>query len=160
VGESIADRRIREGKQLFAAADRFLGTVADGEGPMHLKDPRAAKIVEDAIFFGAGERYELFAWCVMSNHVHVLLTPRGELSLVTRRIKGYTAYQINGLQQARGRVFWQDESYHHWARDEAEMFRIIDYIEKNPVVARLCGAPDEWPWSSARRRSDWMRGQP
>ena len=43
---------------------------------MHLKDPAAAKIVEDAILFGADERYDLFAWCVMSNHVHVLLTPR------------------------------------------------------------------------------------
>ena len=43
---------------------------------MHLKDPQAAKIVEDAILFGAGERYDLFAWCVMSNHVHVLLMPK------------------------------------------------------------------------------------
>ena len=43
---------------------------------MHLKDPEAAKIVEDAILFGTGERYDLFAWCVMSNHVHVLLMPK------------------------------------------------------------------------------------
>jgi hypothetical protein len=82
------------------------------------------------------------------------------LDLVTRRIKGYTAHEINGLQEARGRVFWQDESYDHWARDEAEMFRIIHYIENNPVAARLCRSPEEWPWSSARLRSDWTRGGP
>ncbi len=158
-GESGADRRVREGKRLFAAADRFLDEV-EGDGPMHLKDPRAAKIVEDAILFGAGERYELFAWCIMSNHVHVLLTPWEELSLVTRRIKGYTAHEINGLDEARGRTFWQDESYDHWARDEAETLRIIHYIEDNPITARLCASPEDWPWSSARLRSRWTRGEP
>ena len=125
---------------------------------MHLKDPRAARIVEDCLRLGAGERYDLFAWCIMSNHVHVLLTPRWDLSKIMQRIKGHTAYQINGLQDARGRVFWQDESYDHWSRDEAEMFRIIHYIENNPVAARLCERADEWPWSSARLREDWAPG--
>jgi REP element-mobilizing transposase RayT len=155
-GETAAGRRIRENKQLFAAADRFLDQA--GEGPMHLKDPRAARIVEDSLLFGAGERYDLFAWCVMSNHVHVLLTPRWELSKVTQRIKGFTAHQINGLQDARGRVFWQDESYDHWTRDEEEMSRVIHYIENNPVAARLCRRAEEWPWSSGRFRSGWAPG--
>jgi putative transposase len=156
-GETDAERRIREGKWIFVAADRFLDQAADG--PMHLKDPRAAKIVEDSILFGAGERYDLFAWCVMSNHVHVLLTPRRDLSEVTQGIKGYTAHEINGIQDSRGRVFWQDESYDHWARDEEEMYRIIHYIENNPVVAGLCRRADEWRWSSARLRKDWAPGQ-
>jgi putative transposase len=185
---------------------------------MHLKDPQAAKIVEDAILFGAGERYDLFAWCVMSNHVHVLLMPKyqeveepesplrragkpdllsgqetelsarragkpdllsgqveemelsacragkpdllgWDLPSVLKGIKGYTARQINKLQGARGRVFWQDESYDHWARDEAEMLRIIQYIEDNPVKAGLCPRADDWSWSSARCRRDWQPGE-
>jgi len=73
--ETTVERRIRENKIVFAVADRFLDQAVDG--PMHLKDPRAARIVEDAIVFGAEERYDLFAWCIMSNHVHVLLTPKG-----------------------------------------------------------------------------------
>jgi len=177
-GETTAERRIRENKTLFAVADRFLDQAVDG--PMHLNDPRAAKIVEDSILFGAEERYDLFAWCVMSNHVHVLLTPKRsqagkpdlldcqagksdlldwDLQEVTQGIKGFTAYQINGLQDERGRVFWQDESYDHWARDETEMLRIIQYIENNPVAAQLCQRPEEWPWSSARFRNDWAAGQ-
>jgi hypothetical protein len=88
-GETNAQRRVREDKYVFAAADRFLDQAVDG--PMHLKDPRTAKIVEEAILFGAGERYDLFAWCVMANHVHVLLSPHWELRRVTQRIKGYTA---------------------------------------------------------------------
>src|SRR5262249_30720679 len=150
-GETLAGRRIRENKILFALADRFLDQAV--EGPMHLKDPRAAKIVEDSILFGAGERYDLFAWCVMSNHVHVLLTPRWKLGKAIQGIKGYTAHEINRLQDARGRTFWQDESYDHWSRDEAEMLRIIHYIENNPVASGLCQRPEEWPWSSARFRN-------
>lgn len=157
VGETNAERRIREDKIVFAAADRFLDQAVNG--PMHLKDPRAAKIVEDAILFGAEERYDLFAWCVMANHVHVLLFPHREPRKVTQGIKGYTAHQVNALQDERGRVFWQDESYDHWARDEAEMLRIIQYIENNPVAALLCQRADEWPWSSARFRNGWPPGE-
>ncbi len=73
-GESPSDRRQREGKLQFAIVDRYLDCATDG--PMFLRDDAIAKIVEDAILFGATDRYELFAWCVMSNHVHVLLTPR------------------------------------------------------------------------------------
>jgi len=157
-GETAAERRMREDRIVFATADRLIDQAVDG--PMHLKDPRAAKIVEDAILYGADERYDLFAWCVMANHVHVLLLPHGRLRKVTQGIKGFSAHQINALQNERGRVFWQDESYDHWARDEEEMLRIIQYIENNPVAALLCQRADDWPWSSARFRNGWPPGEP
>jgi REP element-mobilizing transposase RayT len=146
-GESSGDRKIRENKLIFAMADRILDRAIDG--PMYLKDAAVAKIVEDSIIFGVPERYDLFAWCVMANHVHVLLTPRWD-----------TAHEINALQDSRGRIFWQDESYDHWARDEVELLRIIAYIENNPVAAALCSCPEDWPWSSARHRTGWDRGKP
>ncbi len=155
-GESVKARRVREAKLIFAMCDRFLDSAQDG--PLHLKDPSAAKIVEDSILFGAEVRYELYAWCVMANHVHALLMPIWELEQITQGIKGYTAYQINALQNARKRVLWQDESYDHWARDDDEVLRIIQYIEYNPVSARLCQRPEDWPWSSARFRENWRPG--
>lgn len=157
-GELIAARKLREDKLIFAMADRFLDMATDG--PLHLKDPQAAKFVEDSILFGALERYALLAWCVMTNHVHVLLTPIWELKKITQGLKGFTAYEINSIQDARGRIFWQDESYDHWARDEPEMLRIIEYIENNPVAAKLRHCREEWPWSSARFRMDWLPGEP
>jgi len=155
-GETTEQRRIRENKMIFALADRFLDTAT--AGAVHLKDANAAKIVEDAILFGAVERYDLFAWCVISNHVHALLLLHWELPKVTKGIKGYTAREINVLQDAPWRIFWQDESYDHWVRDEEEMQRIIQYIENNPVAAGLCQRPEEWPRSSARFRIDWRPG--
>jgi REP element-mobilizing transposase RayT len=157
-GESARDRRVREGKILFGIADKVLDTARSG--PMHLQEPCAAKIVEDAILFGTPERYELYAWCVMANHVHVLLKPIWKFEKVMQAIKGFTAHEINGLDHARGRVFWQDESYDHWIRDEEEMARIIVYIENNPIAAGLCARPEDWLWSSARFRTHWPVGQP
>jgi REP element-mobilizing transposase RayT len=157
-GESAKDRKIRHAKIVFARADRYL----DGtdQGPLYLADPAAAAVVEEALQFGVPERYRLFAWCIMPNHVHVLLEPLWELKKITQGIKGYTAHEINALQEQRGRVFWQDESYDHWARDEEEALRIIAYIENNPVAARLCARAEDWRWSSARQRSGWLHGQP
>jgi putative transposase len=157
-GESRKDRNVREGKLIFAMADRALDTATSG--PMHLRDPAAAKIVSDAITFGVSERYDLYAWCIMSNHAHVLFTPHFELKKISQGIKGHTAYEINGIQNARGRTFWQDESFDHWARDDAELLRIIEYIENNPVAAGLCQNQKDWLWSSARHREGWPRGQP
>ena len=156
-GETAADRRNRENKIVFGLADRLLDKAVDG--PMHLSDPEAARIVEDIILLGAEQNYDLFAWCVMSNHVHVVLKPLGELKDVTQRIKGTTSFKINGFQGERGRILWQDESYDHWVRDEAVLFRIIAYIENNPVAAGLCQRPEEWARSSARFRKDWGAGE-
>jgi len=157
-GESEATRRIRLKKLAFARWDDALASATGG--PLHLRDPDAARVVEDSLIFGVAERYELFAWCVMANHVHALLKPLWTMARIMQGIKGYTAFRINELQNARGRVFWQDESYDHWVRDDEELMRIIEYIENNPVAAGLCRSPAEWPWSSARFRPAWMAGLP
>jgi REP element-mobilizing transposase RayT len=96
----------------------------------------------------------------MANHVHALMTPRIEFSDLMQGIKGFTAHEINAVQGARGRVFWQDESYDHWARDHDSFLKIIHYIENNPVAAGLCRQASEWRWSSARFRGRWPVGQP
>ena len=157
-GEKPRDRKIRESKIVFLLADRFLDAAQ--EGPLALKDPAAAGIVERSILFGVGERYSLYAWCVLANHVHVLLTPIWKLERITKGIKGYSSHQINALEDRHGRIFWQDESFDHWARDEAELMRIIHYIENNPVAAGLCDRAEDWRWSSARHRAAWPAGTP
>ena len=149
---------MRHGKLIFTKADEFLDSASTG--PLYLRSPDCAKIVEDSILYGAKDRYDLFAWCVMANHVHILIKPSGDLSDVMQSLKGYTAWKINKLQNQTGRTFWQDESYDHWSRDDEEFLRIIEYIENNPVKSKLCERPRDWPWSSARRRERWPVGQP
>ncbi|MBM3238695.1 hypothetical protein FJZ31_20575 [Candidatus Poribacteria bacterium] len=74
------------------------------------------------------------------------------LRRITKGLKGYTAREINKLLDRTGQSFWQDESFDHWARDESGFYRVVDYIENNPVNAGLVNLPEEWRWSSA-----WFR---
>jgi len=93
--------------------------------------------------------YELAAFVIMSNHVHVLLLPKVPVSLLMKSLKGYTAREANKLLGRTGEPFWQKESYDHWVRDQGEWGRIKAYIENNPVKAGLVLSPEDYWWSSA-----------
>jgi len=93
--------------------------------------------------------YVLHSYVIMSNHVHVLLTPKIPLRRLTNSLKGATARVANQILQRSGEHFWQDESYDHWCRNAAEFERIRGYIARNPVRAGLVVKPEDWPWSSA-----------
>ena len=76
---------------------------------------------------------------------------RSPLSGIMHSLKSYTANRINEVLQRSGRL-WQPESYDHWVRDEAELFRIAEYMALNPVHAKLVSEPHEWPHGSANLR--------
>jgi REP element-mobilizing transposase RayT len=135
----------------FAAEDRAL---AQSHEHLWLNDTRVARHVAEAIRNGESEKrfYELQAWVIMPNHVHVLLLPRVAPARITHWLKGKTAMEANLLLGRTG-AFWQHESYDHWVRNEREFNRIVAYIEENPVSAGLAAAVEDWPWSSATRAS-------
>lgn len=120
-------------------------------GPLWLRDPEIAGYVEEAIIRGAElGHYNLHAYVVMPNHVHVLFEPCLPLARITRGLKGVSARDANATLSRVGKPFWQDESFDHWVRNEGEFERIRSYIERNPVAAGLVKKPEDWPWSSAR----------
>lgn len=114
-----------------------------GEGACHLRDPRIAGLVRDSLHFFDGKRYRLHAWCIMPNHVHVLLHLRnGErLERVMHSIKSYTANNANELLGRAG-PFWQREYYDRIVRDAREYGRVVEYIVQNPAKPLLV----DWPW--------------
>jgi REP element-mobilizing transposase RayT len=131
------------------AADRALASAR--AGPIRLNDPRIAHLITQTILAGEQERkfYELRAWVIMPNHVHLLILPKVPVPVITRWLKGSTARYANQLLGRTGRPFWQDESYDHWVRNRKELDRVIAYIEENPVSAGLVISIDLWPFSSA-----------
>jgi len=70
-----------------------------------------------------------------------------------KSLKGATARAANKFPIRTGQPFWQDESFDRWIRNEAEFNLKRQYIEHNPVTARLASRPDDWPWPSATPRS-------
>ena len=113
--------------------------------------PEVARVVAEAVVYHDVElrSYDLHAFVVMPNHVHLLVDPLQPMAKVMQSLKGYTARQANRLLGRTGQPFWQKESYDHWVRDAAEFAKITHYVEHNPVKAGLVSTPEEWPWSSA-----------
>ena len=103
-------------------------------------------------------RYDLHAYVVMPNHVHVLFTPHAPLAKISATLKGVSARDINASLGRSGKPVWQDESFDHWIRTPDEFERIRRYIEWNPVTAGLAARPELWPWSSASTHwFNWKR---
>lgn len=145
------DQSLIEYKRLFARVDAVLDRAEDG--PLWLRQEDVAALVQQTLLESYATFYRLWSFVIMPNHLHLFLKPKPEFTIasITKRLKGRTAREVNRLQRT-GKPFWQDESFDHWCRDQAEFSRIVRYIENNPVKAGLAKRPDEWPWSSAAER--------
>jgi len=120
-------------------------------GPVYLRRPEIAQIVLNALRYGQEKMglYERHAWVVMPNHVHLLITPFAEPSIITQSLKRFTARAANRFLGLTGQPFWQDESYDRLVRNQDEFRRIIAYIQANPVRAGLATDAASFLWSSA-----------
>jgi valyl-tRNA synthetase len=109
-----------------------------GYGSCFLRDPKVGEIVANALKNFAGERYTLFAWVVMPNHVHVLVRPSPGYKIgdILHSWKLFTSRRINELVGRSGQL-WQHESHDHIVRDESALARIAQYIEQNPQKAAI-----------------------
>jgi putative transposase len=137
--------------QAFVWMDRYLDSAR--VGPLYLKQQPIAQMAVDSIRYGAQhlQCYDLQAFVVMANHVHLLVRPRASPSRFLQTLKGYTAREANRLLGRTGQPFWQGESYDHSVRDDRESDRIKAYIENNPVKAGLVANAEDYLWSSADR---------
>ena len=158
MAQALADQRPltwHEQEELFRwysmRVDKYLDA---GHGDCWLARPEIADLVAQAIQFHAAQRFDLYAWVVMPNHVHAVLRPLPDwtLSDILKSWKGYAAREANRLLKRTGKTFWQSESYDHLIRDDDDRSRCCHYTTMNPVSAGLCTAPELWPWSSAYRQ--------
>lgn len=150
-----------------------------GVGECHLRDPRVAKLCEDTLLFFHNDRYELLAWCVMPNHVHVLVQvwdwplwkmmaawkkrvcAQARMSLRPERRSpdrpGGESSSDMPIGRSALRTFWQREYWDTFMRDEKQEKTAIRYVENNPVKGKLCRTVEDWPFSSARFRDEYRR---
>ena len=89
------------------------------------------------------------AWCLMDNHVHLILVPstsdglRGPIASAATRL----SQRVNLVQQTSGHLF--QGRYASYAMDEAHLMVAMRYVENNPVKAGLVKEAEQWRWSSA-----------
>ena len=93
---------------------------------------------------------EVWAYCLMPNHVHLVMVPAEEDSLRATLGEAHRRYtrHINFRENWRGHL-WQ-ERFHSFVMDESYLLSTVRYVERNPFVANLCDYPKDWEWSSAR----------
>ncbi|TVR17491.1 MAG: transposase [Planctomycetota bacterium] len=127
-----------------------------GYGSCLLSNDHCAEIVLEELLRSQQKYYDLCAWVIMPNHVHVLIQLYSEASLPTivGSWKRWSAKRINELASRQGRL-WQTQFWDRYIRDEAHYQRTVNYIHDNPVKAGLAATPEEWFWSSANPR--WNR---
>ena len=91
---------------------------------------------------------DVWAYCLMPNHVHFVVVPKEQQSLA--RLFGTVhhryAKRVNTIHKWRGHL-WQ-ERFYSVAMDERHTLAAMRYVELNPVRAGLCKRADDWPWSS------------
>jgi menaquinone-specific isochorismate synthase len=103
-----------------------------------------------ALRFRDRKHYRLIAWCIMPNHVHVVvrLLPGALLAAILKSWKQFSSKAANEVIGQRGR-FWQREYYDHLIRNEQEFSRAIQYVLENPAKAALKNWPSVWSELSA-----------
>jgi putative transposase len=92
----------------------------------------------------------IWAWCLMPNHVHLVLVPSNETGLAAALGATHRRYAraINVRQGWVGHL-WQGR-FGSFVMDEPHLLACARYVELNPVRAGLAARAEDWPWSSAR----------
>jgi REP element-mobilizing transposase RayT len=119
--------------------------------------PTARAIVLDSMLHFHRQRYELFAVCVMPDHVHALLQPWPKRRIDDNNIefwsiaklahswKSFTAHEINRIEGWTGPL-WEEETFDRFIRTERDLWEKFEYIRRNPYEARLVSPGDNYPW--------------
>lgn len=157
-GSALYEARYQAQKRYFARVDGMLDKAL--HGPRWLSQPECARIVMELLHSFDSQEYHLHAFCLMSNHAHLLLDQQGipeppprhdgkhytALSRAMRLLKRRSGALCNQLLGRSG-AFWQHESYDHIVRNEREFERILAYIANNPVKAGLVENWQDWRYT-------------
>lgn len=96
---------------------------------------------------------KVYAWCLMTNHVHLLLEPSdgASLGLLMKRLAGRQTRYRNRVEQRSG-TLWEGRYKSSVVQNDRHLLACCRYIELNPVRARMVTAPQDYRWSSCRAR--------
>ncbi len=108
--------------------DDYLDSSQNGA---YLKDD-VLSVISDFLKAKDKVLYELIAFAIMPNHIHLLIKPLDKLASVMQSIKGSSAKTINDMMSRRGK-FWASDYYDKTIRDEKHFNTVYNYIKNNPL---------------------------
>jgi threonyl-tRNA synthetase/REP element-mobilizing transposase RayT len=123
-----------------------------------LSPPARDAVLKSILFLHEQRRYELYAACVMPDHVHLLFEPQIKevdqegkaifwpVSEILHSLKSFTAHEINKLQNTKGNHIWEAESFDRIMRGDADLEEKFHYICRNPWEAGVVKPDENYPW--------------
>jgi REP element-mobilizing transposase RayT len=155
LGRDLSEHEEERLRYLYS--EKIEAHLDQGHGECWLRQPDVAMLVADALRHFNGQRYSLHAWCIMPNHVHVIVQPMpgNPLPRIVHSWKSYTASVAN-RELGREGQFWQHEPYDHIIRSGREYAFQVDYTWKNPDKAGI-SAPR---WKVAGASSSGIESKP
>jgi putative transposase len=97
---------------------------------------------------------KLYAWCLMTNHIHLVLEPGDDastVSLLLKRLAGRQAAFVN-KQERRSGALWEGRFKASPVQRDAYLLACCRYVEMNPVRTGMVAGPRQYRWSSYRER--------
>lgn len=124
-------------------------TITNNREPIFSNEQNSKILLVAIEFFRLTLNYKIFAYCLMPDHLHIILQPVGEydLSYIMRMIKGNFARKFNLMHDKQGKV-WQERFYDTGIRSAGMLLQKIEYIHNNPIRAGMVLRPDQYPFSS------------
>jgi putative transposase len=137
-------RRVRQAGVYFVTTDTWQ------RHDLFINTALANIVVEQIVNCRDRGFYKLYAFVVMPNHLHVLLTPCGATTIekVMLMIKGGSSHRM-GRESPQRFPIWNEGFHDRWLRDAGEYQGTKSYVEQNPVEAKLVQKADEYLFSSA-----------
>jgi RecG-like helicase/REP element-mobilizing transposase RayT len=151
-GANYSRRRLPHFEKPWAIYAVTIGTKA-----RRCLSPKARTIVLDALRNFHEKRYELFAACVMPDHVHFLVQPwpkenddEGNVLFWSLRellhaLKSFSAHEINKVECKTGAI-WEKERFDRYVRSDCDLEEKFHYILRNPWDVGVANQNEEYPW--------------
>ena len=178
-----ASHRLRRGRFGFPGTLVIVTKCRHRRRATDLTAPSVARIIARALLAARqSERCYLLAWCLMPDHIHILLSPREgrddnqalgtvagrssgrlrwNLSPLSRFVADWASTSAHLTNKAVGEKgpLWQEGFHDHAVRCTERIEDVVEYIHCNPVRRGLVTDSNAWPWSSANARfaeaTDW-----
>ena len=97
---------------------------------------------------------KVYAWCLMTNHVHLILDPGSDvksIGLLMKRLSGRQTRYVNKCERRTGSL-WEGRYKASPIQTDAYLLQCCRYVELNPVRAAIVDLPEGYPWSSYRAK--------
>ena len=140
----------RAARQVFPGIPHHVTQRGNRRQPTFFCEEDYALYLKLLRFWCARAGTKVWAWCLMPNHVHLVLVPSNQDGLRAALAETHRRYtwQINRREGWQGHL-WQSR-FASAPMDEAHVHACVRYVELNPVRAGLVEGPEDWRWSSAR----------